>query len=501
MRRLHPATVIVVILPKLREAVQAAVPVLVGSLASNHSVNGEWIGIGIGGLTGFFAIGAYWTTRFDIEDNHVVHRTGWVFRKDRRIPLEQIQNVNLRQNLLERLFRVATVDVETAMGKGRDLKLSVMGFSAAEQFREELLVASHLESSGPAKAEEPLVRLNLHDLTLGAFTENHLGQVIALQFILWGPVIGLVTKLADRLPPDLSAAAYAGAAFLMILGSWLWGVASYFLKYGGFEVRSGEHAFRISYGLLNKVQLVIRPQRIEYLQVMATLPQRWMGRASFHVGTASSFGEAGVLAPVALFVDRDRAYQSAAGVISNLDIAHLNWRPFEPIFYRAAVARALMWLAVFYGIGTLLSRAHMPSIALWIGFGLLAFLILLNLLGLFLSKAENGFAITDDALVVRRGYFHQRISAMPIARMENVAINQPFWWKPYRAVSLTAQAMKHRISAGAVSDKAAEELRQRWVEKIESRERLKAVEVSLDPIGFAGNAKEESQTIAGDATN
>lgn len=481
MRRLHPATIIVALLPRLREAVQAAFPVLIGSFATGHGGNQEWVGIVIGSLTGIFAIGGYWTTRFGIEPDHVVHRTGWIFRKDRRIPLAQIQNVNLRQNVLERIFKVATIDVETAMGKGRDLKLSVLGLADAEKFREELLGAAHLDTIGGPKDVEPLVTLNRHDLLWGALTENHLAQSIIAMFTVGGPAIGAIVNFTSKMAPLTAAAVFGGAFIGLAAAAWLYGAVVYYLKYGGFVVRRSENVFRITYGLLNKVQMAIRPSRIEYVQLSTTIPQRQLGRTSLQVGTASTFGEAGVLAPVALFVHRYVAYASASDVIPGLQIGQLEWKPFHAVFYRASVIRKLIWLGIFGVIAAWISLGEGGSVAIiaWTVMTFFGLILMGQIVALFLSRPENGYAITDDAFVVRQGYFHQTVRAMPIERMENVAINQPMWWKRHRAVALTAQAMKHRIGVGAIPASSADELMMRWQEKIEAQENRRLLELTM----------------------
>jgi putative membrane protein len=468
LRKLHPATIVVALLPRLKEAVQMAIPVIIGSCAAGHEKNQDWIALLIGGLTGVMAVGAYWTTRFDVQSNHIVHTTGWIFRKDRRIPLEQIQNVNLRQNLLERLFHVATVDVETAMGRGRDLKLSVLSWSEAERLKEELLGAAHLDLATDPKPERAVVRLDRQDLILGAVTENHFVQMTVVMFTVGGPILGAVGSYADKLPLALSMAIFGIGLATLTVGSWLWGVATYILKYGGFAVDRTESVFRISYGLLNKVQMAIRPGRIEFLKITKTIPQRWMQRASFFVGTASSFGEAGVFAPVALFVPEPVAYAGVSEVIPGLNMAALPWQPFHPIFYWSRMTRGVIWASIVclaaYEIDGLIDS---PALA-WIGAGIVVAVIFVRLATLLLAKPENAFAITEDALVVRAGYIHQSISAMPIDRVENVAVTQPMWWKGTHAATLAVQAMKNRIFIGAIPESAIETLMAFWRKKIEA---------------------------------
>lgn len=180
------------------------------------------------------------------------------------------------------------------------------------------------------------------------------------------------------------------------------------------------------------------------------------------------------MAPVALFVDRYRAYAGVAGIISGLDIARLEWRPFEPVFYWSRVLRSSIVLAVFAAVAALIATTGgAAAIITWIVFGVIALLIVLQAVSVFLARPENGFAITEDALVVRQGFYHQRITAMPIARMENFSVTQPAWWKSRRAVRLTVQGMKNLIHIGAVSEAAIDELMVRWHAKIDSIENLR----------------------------
>jgi len=450
-------------------------PLAIGAFLSGrgHESNyWEWIAPGIGVLTGFFTIAGYWTTRFDIEPEHVVYKSGWIFRRDRRIPLEQIQNVNLRQNLLERLFKVATVDVETAMGKGRDLKLSVLSLADAERFREELLEASHLEGAKRILDEKPFVQMTKHDLMLGALTENHLMQTLTVIGPLGGSAVYL-QKFASKFSPTAQVGALLGGVLLVVVGCWLYGALMYYLKYGGFTVWRTPNVFRIKFGLLNREQLAIRPSRIEYVHLTSTIPQRLMDRASVFLGTAATFGEAGVLAPVALFVDRRIAGHAAADVIKGLEIPALQWRPFHPVFYWRTIARVLVWDAVLTALLIwLLTLPDAPSLVLSIIYAGSLIPGVLRICGLLLARPENGYAITDDVVVVRQGYFHQSISAIPIPRIENIAMGQPWWWKRRRAINLHVQAMKQRIHIPAVPEAAVEELLTRWTNQIDRPETL-----------------------------
>jgi uncharacterized membrane protein YdbT with pleckstrin-like domain len=367
---------------------------------------------------------------------------------------------------------VATIDVETAMGHGRDLRLSVLGLADAERFREQLLGAAHLEARGASITDEPLITLNRHDLLLGALTENHLTVAMAGISTISGPAIGLILEHAAKLSAYAATAVIAGSLMAIFVAAWLWGAAKYYLKYGDFVVRRSENVFRISYGLLNKVQTAIRPGRIEYVRLSTSLPQRFLRRTSLHFGTASSFGEAGVLAPVALFVEKYRALNGIEDVIPGLDIAKLKWTPFHPVFYRARLLAGLIPIGILAAVAGSVTVLVGGATALitWAVCGLVAAIVAMPVIATYLARPENGFAVTEDAIVVRQGYFHQFVFAMPIERLENVAITQPSWWKRQRAVNVMVQGMKHRLKVGAMPQSEVDILLARWHDKIESQE-------------------------------
>ena len=62
------------------------------------------------------ALFRYWSYRYRFDRDELMIRQGIVFRSERHIPYARIQNIDLVQNPLHRLFRVAEVRLETTAG-------------------------------------------------------------------------------------------------------------------------------------------------------------------------------------------------------------------------------------------------------------------------------------------------------------------------------------------------------------------------------------------------
>lgn len=53
-----------------------------------------------------------------ISDRRIVFKTGWLNRSTKFIPLDRIQDVNVQENWLQRMFKVKAIEIQTA-GSGR----------------------------------------------------------------------------------------------------------------------------------------------------------------------------------------------------------------------------------------------------------------------------------------------------------------------------------------------------------------------------------------------
>ena len=102
LRRLHPASMLVELLRRLGSLAYLFVIAIAARFfgGSNRSETYDYV---IGGLALFTALGAvlrYLTLRFGVQDQHLVVRSGLIVKQHRTIPLDRIQNVELKRTLL-----------------------------------------------------------------------------------------------------------------------------------------------------------------------------------------------------------------------------------------------------------------------------------------------------------------------------------------------------------------------------------------------------------------
>ena len=103
------------------------------------------------------ALARYVSLRYWLESDKLVIRSGILAQRVRTIPLDKIQNVELRQNAIHQLVGVVDFRIETAAGPEAEAHLAVLSERAAKRLKSELLAGR-----GEAREEAdtgPLTRI------------------------------------------------------------------------------------------------------------------------------------------------------------------------------------------------------------------------------------------------------------------------------------------------------------------------------------------------------
>ena len=81
-----------------------------------------WLSIGAIALSAVWLIGRAitWSTiHFVVTDHRIIYRSGWLTKTGMDIPLDRVNNVMIRQRLLDRLFGTGDLVIESASESGQ----------------------------------------------------------------------------------------------------------------------------------------------------------------------------------------------------------------------------------------------------------------------------------------------------------------------------------------------------------------------------------------------
>ncbi|WP_120005646.1 PH domain-containing protein [Nesterenkonia muleiensis] len=116
-----------------------------GELVENLQANptpyliggGVFLGLAVLIFVGFTL--SWWFTRYQVTDEHVMVKSGILFRQHRQARIDRVQAVDLRQPLLARFAKLAELRFEVAEGDGTAATLAFLRKHEAEQLRSDIM--------------------------------------------------------------------------------------------------------------------------------------------------------------------------------------------------------------------------------------------------------------------------------------------------------------------------------------------------------------------------
>lgn len=309
---LHPTSLVFTVIAQLRQNLIPAIVALFGA------ARGSYFFIGIAAAIFVLSLVAatirYLTLRYSIKDGELTVQSGLIFRRLRKVPTSQIQNIDLVQNVLHRIFRVAEVRVETASGTEPEATLRVLSLSQVEHLRAKVksagtnnheLATATSDSLVVKESQEALadiLRIPTSWLLKAGLASNR-------GMVLIGFLVGIYFQNLPDDGRDVRDQIQGLSAYLPDLGEgwqfWvntivgtiavlllirLLGVGWFILRFFGYRLAQQGDDFKISCGLFTKVSATVPIRRIQFISINRPLLMRLLGLASIRIETAGGAG-------------------------------------------------------------------------------------------------------------------------------------------------------------------------------------------------------------------
>ncbi len=375
-RRLHPAATAIDGLRHARGAATGALVVLV----SQGLVVGGIITAGLLTLATFAAFLNWRTTRYAVIDDTLRLRTGLFSRHERNIPASRISALDTSRGILQRIFGVVAVHVQTAGGgKEAEISLRAVSFAEAERLRRELghrAPRSASDGRGPDAAdgvgdlgfpgdagptsdasfaatgprftnpagdadhlapdESVVYAITPRELVLAALTSPSVavaGAASAAIFSLASDA--LPSRLQRQLATSVDELTLTAVIVLAIVGLLLAAVVSVIgtiLMFGGFRVTRDDRRLRVRRGLLTERVGTIPLGRIHGVRIVESPLRQLLGLAAIEVEVAGYAGQDEVTRTLVPLINRDAIPALLADIVPAIA-----WpdRPLEPVPVRA----------------------------------------------------------------------------------------------------------------------------------------------------------------------
>jgi putative membrane protein len=439
-QRLHPLSIVLKSMGTLSQNI-FAILILHFSLFDQNIVYSMLAALAL--ITLVFGVTTLTWSRFtyQVTAKEIRIKSGLLNRNNRSIPFDRIQDVSLEQKLVSRLLGLATVALETGSGGGEDGQLDALSRSDAEQLRDTIRDYKDGLNAERAEADDRPVTADVPPLFAMDNRRIFIAGLFNFSFVLLA-ILGALAQNLDFLLPDgffdprswidafpeqdtidgfsswvqiLGALAAILSLVTVGFGS---GIVRTFVREYGFRldrVDSGQPGFRRRRGLFTLTDMVMPIHRVQ-AAIVQTGPVRarygW-----YHLKFTSLAGDSGgdtdhSAAPCATLAEIDPILDDCAIHQAPADLIFQRVDP--ALWWRGAIIASLLLSGIALATGTFINGGFFAIILLAVPVSLIS----------YLNWRHHQYALTDQQLFVRSGWWRRRLTILPRRKIQTVDVSQ-----------------------------------------------------------------------------
>ncbi len=423
--RLHPATpllrggfafvaVIGIIIVNLRDV---GIEILLGSQEEGgdpftwiieHEFAG-WVLLAI--LVGLilFVVGFYVSWRmhtFRITNEQVEVRSGILFRTNRRGRLDRIQGINIVRPFLARLVGAAKLEINVA-GQDANVQLAYLGSGAADELRREILLLASGTAAGASAvppSEAGIVEQRVSDLLAPeldpdvaapeSVVKMNLGRLIG-SIVLSGFTVFLIVGIAVG---SIVVSQTGELFFLLGVVPAVIGIGSFYItrftRSLRYSIAGTPDGIRVGFGLLSTSNETLPPGRIHAVLVSQPLLWRPAGWWEIKINRAASSSAKGAAG---------QANTTILPVGNMADVLKVLALVLPSSAENALVTAGMISKG---GDDGFVNSPRRARVVRWF------------------SWRRNGYALTPDFVLFRRGIIWRELVIVPHARLQSIELQQ-----------------------------------------------------------------------------
>jgi putative membrane protein len=426
----------------------------------------------------------YWFFRYRIEDESILIREGVLTKTQLDIKFDRIQAINTQQNIVFRQFGLVTVQFDTAGSSGQEGHLPAIRTSLADSLKKRIGdKRDDVESDDVADVaprSRALLQLSNKDMVRIGLSSNR-----ALIFlVLLGPIFeNLESRVEEFIDESTVLAAQNGAGFslaggiglaislsiLFLLALAIASITGAFLRYHRFELHAAKNALRSIGGLLTRHEHSIGLAKIQSLRAIQNPVLRLLGRFRLRAKQASSSKRSKGKQFIIPICERDDLPLLERELFGEESSGFDLWpksESFRPIARHFVRSRFIL----FGLLPTLLIVSFFYSL---IGDAAFIFLVWIpvSVVCVWLLYRKHGFALTDNGMVLRKGFVGYQTTAFLYRKVQRINVTQTPLQERKGLATIRFFLASGSLRLPYVDFKLANELRDYILFKVESSHR------------------------------
>ncbi|WP_251358501.1 PH domain-containing protein [Kangiella sp. TOML190] len=470
-------------------------PALIALLGTGGSSSWELYALAGASLVSIISIIQFRFYRYWLEDQQIRVKEGVIFRNLRQVRYDKIQNLNLIQGPLHRIFGVVKVQLESASGGKPEAVINVIDLDAVKELQSRVLAEKQELAIEDPDSEEvdktnAILSLNFAEIVRYGIISNKGLVVVALFFGFIGQFldddnprnirpflkqsINYVTEGVQSIVPEASIYTNIlyGIIFVIsaILVLWLLSIGMALFKFHDFNLRKRQGKLAATMGLLTRLQATIPMSRIQTLTIHNSWLHQFFKRIGVSIETAGGVNseQQGVtmkqLAPV-LPVEQKMLYLKKVQPDQAWD--KIQWSSIETRAWKRVFKVSLI-------IWTLLLAA-LNFYSPWV-FG--SALAVAAIWSFFYAKAyidNMGYYLSDELVAFKSGVVFRKETYVRLPKVQTVRIKESYFDRRHQMARVEldtagAQVGAHHIDIPYLDYPAAERIYHRVSRRIRNIE-------------------------------
>jgi len=244
----------------------------------------------------------YFEYSFDFDRSEFLIKKGWLKKTKLSVPFEKIQQVNINQNIIHKIFSLYEIQMDTAGSKDTEVDIKAVSSKIADDFKEisETIKKSISKNIDNEMEQEESLEIDLLTLVKTGLTSQYfetLGAMIALFFVGVGFLNDLEIDYAPAIvdfydKTDFNFFAISIAIFIVIYIILMVNLCLTLIKYYGYKALKKLQNLEVKYGLIQTKSILLSPIKVQEFRWTQNWIQKKINLRNVRISQASSMNVA-----------------------------------------------------------------------------------------------------------------------------------------------------------------------------------------------------------------
>lgn len=375
-------------------------------------------------------------TWISIEDNAVVIEKRTINRKKNVIGMKNISNINLEQNIFERMMNTYKIKLDTnskTTADTTDVKI-VLSKEKAEWFRRKVM--EHMQESfaleGMKEEMQPEdydVAYSAKDIVMHCVYTASVSSVIILLAMTIGLIVAVRSFhiggfIVKNFIQALGSIIILGGVFFSVI----WNLVNDFFTYYDFRAKRKGNRIYLSYGLLKQRKYVLAVDKINAVEVVSPLIARLFGRQYVKlicIGVGDEKNENSML----LFAEtKEEMLKKLSVLLPEFQLEEGNFHKRSRLSIFSEIPKKVLYFAVLAALMILFGYKNLLEIpVLWgryLVYAVGIFLMLISLVNCFLSFYTDGIMLGKNEFIIVNGCYSRNVTWIPYQKIQQIEYHQ-----------------------------------------------------------------------------